>query len=37
MKSDMKCYDMNPTIVDPEEEFGFVMKIMMFMFYVLYF
>lgn len=36
MKSDLKCYDMNPEVVDPDEEFGFVMKIMMFMFYVLY-
>lgn len=36
MKSDMKCYDMNPEVVDPEEEFTFIMKIMMVMFYVLY-
>lgn len=36
MKSDMKCYDMNPDTAPPEEEFGFIMKIMLVMFYVLY-
>ena len=35
MKSDMKCYDMNP-VIPPDEDFGFIMKIMLAMFYVLY-
>ena len=36
MKSDMKCYDMNPDVTEPEGSFGFVMKIMLFVFYILY-
>lgn len=35
MKSDLKCYTMNPT-TNPTGNFGFIMKIMIAMFYVLY-